>query len=195
MKKKLHRLAGVLLASLAAATFASAIPIDGSIAFNGVPILNTTNIAAATSITGYVAARVAQDQAFGDYATIPNLTNVTFSPFVFSPPVGSVMPLWTLDFGGKTYSYTATSVSATFDGALNIWNIGGLGYASITGLDDTNGRWNLSLADSGRSISFSSSAVVFDRTVNVPDKGMSALLLVLGLLGIAATAQARRPTA
>jgi hypothetical protein len=146
--------------------------INGSIAFNGTPVFdNTNNIGLATRFTALNNARVAPGQQFGDYATVPDNQPAAFTPFVFVPPTVPASPLWQLTYSGRTYEFFATSMISSYDSQLTIWNIGGDGFARITGLADTPGTWNLSAAQIGSSYYFGFSCVA------VPEPSASALML------------------
>jgi hypothetical protein len=178
MKNTLLKFAGALLLGASLISTAVAVPINGAISFNGLPTFNATPISGATAFTAFGSVQVQTGSQFGSYAGIPNdYTPVTFTPFVFSPPAGTVTPLWTLTFGGLTYSFDATSMTSSFNSANNIWNIGGNGIAHITGFTDTAGTWNLHAGNEGSSFTFGSST-------NVPDGGTTSMLLGMALLGL-----------
>ncbi len=164
-------------ASLLAAVTASAVPISGSISFNGTAVFNSTPISGATKFNALNNAYVAPFQQQGDYSVVANFQAVTFTPFTFSPPAASILPLWTFTVGATVYSFDATSVSSSFDAVHNTWNIGGNGIAKITGKDDTTGTWNLSAGAAGASFFFGSAATV-------PDGGTTVMLLGAALSGL-----------
>ncbi|HEY8995339.1 MAG TPA: hypothetical protein VIM71_11795 [Lacunisphaera sp.] len=175
----LRSFAGASLLALGLVTSAVAVPISGSISFNGTPVFNSSPISGATAISGYESAFIAVDQRSGDYAVLPDLLPVTFSPFVFSPPDQTVSPLWTFDFGGRTYSAWVTSMTASFNAALNIWNFGGSGFLSITGFENTAASWNFSAGQVGESQYFGSAAAAI--SPSVPESGATMLMLLAGL--------------
>jgi hypothetical protein len=185
----LRSFAGASLLALGLVTSAVADTISGSISFNGVPIFSSTPISDATEITGYEAAYIAVGQQTGDYAGLPDLLPVTFSPFVFSPPDQTVSPLWTFDYDGRTYSAWVTSMVSSFNAALNIWNFGGTGYLSITGFEDTAAVWNFSAGQIGDSQYFGSAVAALPPSV--PDSGATLLMLAGGLSGLMLAARAR----
>ena len=53
--------------------------------------------------------------------------------YSFNPSQDTVTPLWQFVAGGITYSFDATSLTATFDSADETWLISGDGEALITG--------------------------------------------------------------
>ena len=179
MKKTFSAFAGASLLALVLATHAIAVPITGSIAFNGTPNFNALPISASSSIIGYDSAWVAVDQQTGTYATVADLTPVVFSPFAFSPATQAVNPLWSFSSLGLTYSFTTTSMVAMFNAPLNIWNIGGKGVLRATGYDDTVADWNFSTGQIGQSFYFGSAAAAIP--ASVPDNGLTILMFGLGL--------------
>lgn len=178
MKKLISYLAGASLLAFVLATQAVATPITGSISFNGTPNFNALPIGGATGIISYDSAAVAVDQQTGIYTSVPNMTPVVFSPFVFSPATQAVVPLWSFSSLGSTYSFSTTSMVAVYNSALKIWNFGGNGILRATGYDDTVGEWNFSAGQIGQSFYFGSAAAA---TSSVPEGGMTVLMLGLGL--------------
>lgn len=178
MNIKFLKLAGVVVAIAGTCMVGQANPINGSIAFSGNPVFNSTPISGATAFTALNNVYVNPGQQTGDYSSIPNFSTTTFTPFTFSPPAGSVVPLWVVTVGVITYSFEATSMISSFDSVLNIWNIGGSGIASITGYDNTVGTWNLAAGNQGGSFFFGSATTV-------PDGGMTVMLLGTALSGLA----------
>jgi hypothetical protein len=185
----LRSFAGASLLALGLAASAVALPIDGSISFNGTPNFDQSPLSSADGIISYNSAYIAFVQQTGDYASLPNLLPVTFSPFIFDPPTQSVNPLWTFDYDGLTYSARTTSMVSSFNAASNIWNFGGSAILSITGYDDTAAEWNFSTGRIGNSYYFGSAAATVAPAV--PDSGGTMLLLSLGLGGIMIASRSR----
>lgn len=177
----LRSFAGASLLALGLVTSAVAIPITGSISFNGTPNFNSTPLPSATGIVGYDSAYIAFIQQTGDYALLPNLLPVTFNSFMFSPPDQSVDPLWTFDYEGNTYSGSILSMVSSFNANANIWNFGGTMMLSITGYDDTLADWNFSAGQIGNSFYFGSAAAAIETPVNVPESSGTTMLLAIGL--------------
>jgi hypothetical protein len=100
------------------------------------------------------------------------MTPVTFSGFQFNSSVVPSSPLWTFTIGATTYSYDATSISSSYNSALQQWDIGGTGVAMVTGYTPTDGTWNVNLSESGSTIVFDSSAAV----TAVPEASTLALM-------------------
>jgi hypothetical protein len=173
--------AGITFLALGLVTSAVAIPITGSISFNGTPNFNNAPLSAATGITTYDSGKIAFEQQTGDYSALPSLMNVTFSPFVFAPPTASINPLWNFSHLGLDYSLRTTSMASAFNAVSNIWNFGGTGILSITGFEDTLADWNFSTGQIGQSFFFGSAAAARATTNTVPETNGTLALLALGL--------------
>lgn len=147
--------------------------ITGSISFNGTPVFdNSADIGLATSFTALSNVVVVPNQQSGAYATIPNNYSSAFTPFVFVPQTVPVSPLWTLTYNNTTYSFFATTMIAVYDSDLQIWNVGGSGYGSIDGFDDTTGTWNFSAGQTGQSFYFGSASTA------IPEPSTAGLMLL-----------------
>lgn len=194
------KLTTAVLAALALLTAhsAGAVSISGDIAFGTAPgAFWTPANAALVSGPGITTANAAGIRftngsnpssiddgivttGFGDYAGVVPGTFVDFNNFVFSPLVSGTQ-LWTFSSGSNTYSFTMSTISIV-NQTTSIISLEGTGIASITGLDDTAGTFTLTLNQSGRAFSFSSSAAV----VPVP---AALWLFASGLLGLVGTAR------
>jgi hypothetical protein len=160
--------------------FASPSPINGSITFNGTANTNSGDLLNATSFTSFAGVTVVNTDT-GSYAGLTG-DAVTFTPFSFN--AGSVSPLWTFTVSGITYSFVATSINIESQ-TTSFLNLEGNGVASITGEGSVNGTW--SITDTGNGApSFS-----FGAGTTVPDGGSTALLMSLGLAGVALWLYAR----
>ena len=176
--KKLFLVCSLVVALIGFMAFnAGATSIFGAISLSGNTIFDNTNLNLATMFTAFNGVTVASVD--GDYSPITPGTPATFSLFTFRPPAASVIPLWTLDFDGNTYSLDATSVGIAYSDPRNIV-LEGSGVAHITGKDDTNGAWSISANNAGQTFSFSSSSSVS----GVPEPG-TMLLLGSGMVGMA----------
>jgi len=175
--KKLLIFCNLLIAlSGVMASGALASMISGDISFAGGITTNAVNndLSTATEITAVPFAIVTGGS--GDYLTVtPYTTQVTFTAFNFDSFAG-VNPLWTLTFGGKTYSFIAEELTTKVSDKASL-TLEGTGYAQITGYDDTPGEWVITVNSLGTTASFSSSAA----TVPIP---AAAWLLGSGLLGL-----------
>jgi hypothetical protein len=175
-------------ASVVLGVSARATPINGAINFDGIATTDTGHLATATDYTSISDVTVVAGGT-GSYAAVPTGTPATFTPFSFS--ASSVMPLWTFNWGGNTYSFTATSIAITHQGP-DFLDIGGMGYASLNGMNTPGGTWSFTDTRVGSSTTFTfgaSSAVL-----TTPDGGMTAVLLGLGLAGVSLGLVARRNT-
>lgn len=180
MKKSFLNLAGALLLAVALCASAKADPISGSLGFAGSFTTNSnSDFTAATSITFGPSITIGSSD--GDYAGIPNIVLVNFNGFSFdSLPTPD---LWDFSFGGKDYSFTATSVNVS--ATTNTLTLSGEGVAHITGLDDTHGNWVITSNTLGNNFSFSASTAA-------PDGGTTALLVGLGLAGMGFVSRRRK---
>ena len=106
-----------------------------------------------------------------DYAGVGPGTSVTFNDIMFNPSTPA-NPLWTMDFGGRTYSLSVENfyIAQQNDTFLDIW---GYGMASATGYQDTVATWAFSLNQAGEVLS------AWASTTTVPEPG------TLGLFGLA----------
>ena len=164
------------------ATPVKATPVQGSINFDGEATTNTGSLATATAFTSITGTFVDPATQTGVFASVPNYTPVTFTPFSFS--ASGVTPLWTFTIGSTTYSFDATSIVVETQNSTFL-NIEGSGVAHVTGYTDAVGTW--SITDTGNGPNFT-----FGEGTNVPDGGATVVLMALGLGAIALGAYARR---
>ncbi len=164
---------------------ANALPIQGSIDFNGVVTFNTTSLATATQVSIWNSSFVAQRT--GDFIPFTNVfDNVTMAaPWVFnSGTPGTPMPgpstpaLWSV--GGFTFDLTFSTVTLQ---NVNFLNVTGPGIASGNGFDSTPGKWSFSSSNPGgnpqTTFSFQSDTVV-------PEASTIGLFVIgsLGMVGM-----------
>jgi hypothetical protein len=156
---------------------AKAIPIDGSISFVGGVEFNTSEIMSFTSSFTL--------DATGDYAVVPDLIPGTLTPFVFQPMPKPpwVTPLWTFDYGGKTYSFDVKSVIVDEHSATTL-TLEGTGIGHISGFDDTGGTWIITTNHLGGRFSYSASTAVPEPSI--------LLLLGSGLVAFALPRKMRK---
>lgn len=184
--KTLLTVSALAVGALASAG-ANAVQITGGVSFGGQAAPNTGDWDTATAVDfGNSSPNAIVTAGTGDYASVtPLLTTANFFDFSFDPVLNPspVSPLWTFDFGGKTYSFELVSVTENLTGDNDDLNLSGFGWLSIDGFDTTWGEWDFSGQQSGTggTVVFSFSAS--NAAINVPEPG-SLMLLGLGLLGL-----------
>lgn len=175
------KLATLLAASalVAGAFQAQAAPITGTIdivASGSHVVLDKT----ANSVTfvddNAVPGNALVSNGTGDFAAFVTQL-VTYADFTYSP-LAVANPIWTLVAGGLSFDLeTVTFISEAGTGLV----LNGTGTIHSALHEDTSGTWSFS-ADtaSGGNFTFSSQTAA-----NVPDGGATAMLLGLGVLGMA----------
>src|SRR5437867_9400777 len=187
MKKTFFTLTTIVfcLASISA----HAVAITGSIQFLGGATLNGP-LDTATAFTGFYDSFFTPGssptvQAFsqsGAYASVPNGTATTWQTFSFAPGSPSVIPLWTFTVGASVYSFDASTINIIHQDS-QILNLSGKGVAHISGLDDTDGSWTITVNGSGTTFTFGASSSL--QQGSVPDGGSTLLLVGVALSALA----------
>jgi hypothetical protein len=178
---QITKIGALLIVSAALIASAKALPsITGDINFDGIAKTDTGNLATATAFTSISGVSVVPVED-GTYAGTTGAP-ATFTPFSFS--AAAVTPLWTFTWGGVTYTFDATSVTVVTQ-IKGFLNLQGSGWAMATGYANTLGSW--SITDTGKQ-----ATVTFGSAATVPDSGATALLIGLGLAGVAAGLVAQR---
>jgi len=161
--------------------------IQGSINFDGVAKTNTGDLGTATAYTSISSVIVVPGGSGAyDSTLVPVGTPVTFTPFSFT--AAGVTPLWSFTIGSVSYWFDATSITigAQLPGDLYLY---GNGKAYITGYQTTLGTWSITDTTTKKG----SKTFTFGAdSATVPDNGGTALLIGLGLAGIAAGMVAHR---
>ncbi|HEX4084508.1 MAG TPA: hypothetical protein VHY22_06355 [Chthoniobacteraceae bacterium] len=196
----LTKLSCALGAALAIAAVSNADPlITGDIGFDGSASVNTGNLGTATTISSITGVTVEDGTQDGSYGTVPGGTATAFTTPISgfsmtSAPVSGALTshaLWSFTVGSTQYSFWASTIQISTQNA-NFLDLKGSGTAEITGYANTAGDWTLQLTSaSGNSAArFSFGA---DTSIpSVPDSGMTALLIGLGMGGIGLGMIARR---
>jgi VPDSG-CTERM motif len=159
-----------------------AVPISGTIDFNGAASTNTGDLSTATAFTSFSGVTVSNAlPPSGSYSGLGGQAVTTMNGFSFNPP-GGVSPLWSFAVGAVTYSFNLATAQAVTQNA-NFLNVQGIGTAYITGYDPTPGVFAITLTSAnGRP----ATAFSFTAETAVPDGGSAVVLLGIGLTGIEA---------
>jgi len=170
-------LAAVGLLSVAA----RAVTIEGSIGFTGTYTQSGGSIGDLTTATAMTITNVGIQpfSATGDLSAAA-------APFTFVSPIGvngnapSIVGsnLWTVTVGGDVFSFVVTSFSQPFTSSTQL-NLSGSGVLSGGTFEDTLGTWQLGFGVSGSSFTWQSTSAA-----NVPDGGLTVMLLGFSLAGL-----------
>lgn len=180
----------VLGATLALATNAVALPmINGSISMSGGVALDSTMLSTAKAATSFTSVTV-QPTPSGTFTGTAG-SSVTYNPFVFNPAGVPVNPLWTFTSGGNTYTFNLDTLAIVTQNNMDLI-LSGFGTLMATGYADTPGNWRFTVNDSsgGHTGSFDFAFSSTDHAL--PDGGATAMLLGLGLTGLAMLARMRK---
>jgi len=178
--------AALIISAALCGSLARATPISGTINFDGVAKVNTGNLLTATSFTSISGVTVVPVESGNYTGTVGD--SVSFTPFAFSAL--SVSPLWSFWVGGTHYWFDASgkiTVTQFAVGKLDFLNVSGNGVAWETGFDATPGVWSITDTSAGKESTFA-----FGADTTVPDSGATALLIGLGLAGVAVGMIAQR---
>ena len=171
-----------------------AVPITGSIFFQGTAGINGTGPGNATAFTSFSGVTV--DSGSGDYASVPGGTPVTYpaAGFSFNPlDAGGISPLWTFTVGADVYSFDLDSISITSQSPFFL-SLTGSGVAKITGKDDTEGTWDFYKSGAGTTLfNFASGSGASGVGISVPEGGSTVALLGFSLLGVATLRRKFKP--
>lgn len=180
--------AGAVAALVAFTATVQAVPINGSINFQGGTATLNGPVTTATAITAFGGSPSVNNNLgvapTGAYAGTGN-TAVTFlsTGFQFSPTmIPSPVALWSFIFGGNTYSFSLTSVISSV-GVGPTLNLAGAGILSISGgvYQDTVGTWTFSTTGTGPA---TYGFVAGNTAVPTPDGGTTVMLLGAAISGL-----------
>jgi hypothetical protein len=193
MKTKIKTITAIVV-TLAAAASTYANGVSGSISFTGTPTGLTDPLSADTSFgtSGVDVSSVPADVT-GSYASLLGDTGINFPGFAWSGSSvsGLSLLLWSYTVGATTYSFTATTGSATFipsGGGAGQWVFSGAGTAAITLDTSESGTWSVNLSETkaGANVTFA-----FDATSasdvpppSTPDGGLTVALLGGAMVGL-----------
>lgn len=179
-------LSGAVAALVAFSATVQAVPIVGSINFQGGTATLNGPVSSATAITAFGGSPSVNNNSgvapTGSFAGTGN-TPVTFvaTGFQFSPSMNpSPVALWSFVFGGSTYAFSLTSVVSSV-GVGPTLNLAGNGILSISGgtYAATPGTWTFSTTGTGPA----TYGFVAGNT-SVPDGGTTVMLLGAALSGL-----------
>jgi len=177
MKTSLLKIAGSIIAALALASAAKATQIQGEIGIvsNG-NVMNIDLNANTVTFTSGTNAKV--NYTVGDYSAIADGTAVHYSSFTYLPY--APMTIWTIN--ASTY-FVLTSITAIAESSGLV--LQGYGTAYLTGYDATPGAWSFAASQTTGKFNWSSTNVV-------PEGGLTAAMLGLGLLGLGLAARRQK---
>lgn len=179
LKTSLLKFAGVLIGAFALTSSAIAVPISGSIYIDWNPgefaTVTSTKIDFPVGPNG----RVTYTQ--GDYVAVPFGTPATFFDITYSPaPLTG--KLWEID---AVTNFWITSFNAPDIGDNGGGTLSGMGLAYLPGFDATAGEWTLALTNHAGEFSWISTTATVPGTVRtIPETGLTAAMLGLGLFGL-----------
>jgi hypothetical protein len=170
-----------IAAAVAFAAVAQANPIVGSVGFNGHFTSDATTAGDLTTATTMTITGIDSVTGTGD------LSGAT-APYSFLTPIGvnagpSIVnsQLWSVTVGGSTFTLKVDSESQVLTSAATIVLQGSGTLSDGAGpLEDTAGTWQVSFGASGDSFTWQGTSAA-----NVPDGGMTAILLGVGISGLA----------
>lgn len=188
MKTSLLKLAGALALAFALSSVAKADPmINGTIQIDAFAATASVNFATHTiSFNGTIPGQNSLvTLAQGDYASLlgagANYNNFQYQPF------SGAQTLWTITLTPTTYFVlnAITLVNETGNVGVSLW---GYGTAYMAGHQATHGDWTFSSSRNPQDVTFNFSS----STTAVPDGGMTAMLVGLGMIGMSVVARRKK---
>ena len=182
--KRFLAVAALALAGLSST--ASAQFITGDIQFTGGATLDTGSLATATAFTqifgpggsGTQPLVLGGGTSTGDYAGVPDGTQVAFQTFSFGVSAPQVVPLWSFTVGGTSYAFQTASITVAYQSAYFL-DISGTGTATITGFLPTAGNWSITDTGTGGTPVFTFGAATDVGGSPTPEPSTVMLLLVV----------------
>jgi hypothetical protein len=168
---------------------AQAVPINGSIGFNGNGFGSQGAGGSPSTLTFNNPMTVDSLFRFGDYSGVPAGTAVNFAPITWTGSGTSAMltslnsPEWSFTTGGTTYSFNLLSLtSATMNGGAV--SLQGTGVAFISGAINRDPTFaTFSVQGTGNNFSFQI-IQASNSVAGVPDGGSAIALLGMGVMGL-----------
>ena len=182
-------LLSVAQAHATAAPIAAGSQIDFGV---GTITYDTQSLATASEVMTWTNAQVTL--ATGSFASIPTGTAATLAqPWVFVPSTATP-GLWSVTFGGNTFSFDLASDTVFSPRSTQFLNVSGPGTIHGTGFLDTPGEWSFTSTNANGQ-DRTSFTFTTDTTANgVPDGGATVALLGLGLAGLEGLRRLLRPS-
>lgn len=209
MKNKTSKILAMIgvgvFALVAQSVIASPIYVNGGISFGSLNLNpfttdsgSPTSLATANDVSfsttgiyaGAASGTYALATGYGYVQALASLPSpITFDAFSWAgygaSPAAFVAPLWSFTDGGITYSFAATTMTASFSDGQ--WTFGGAGIAYVTGDAPTGGNWNEQI---GETVTGPEKSFTFDASSTaagsppVPDGGLTVALLGGAFVGL-----------
>jgi hypothetical protein len=177
---KLTSIAAIAAAMLAGATSLVAGPINGSITFNGTVQLSPNSISTAT-VAFSPTTKVAS--VAGDFSSFVSVNDIVALDASWTLNSGPVSDFWVVD--GFHFDLSSSAIVPPQGPFLNV---SGSGIVWGNGFTPTSATWSFTIppGSAGNLYSFAAATVtvVPNQHNPVPDSGVTALLLGLGLVSL-----------
>jgi hypothetical protein len=187
---KRYTIQGAVAALVLIGTSLQAVPIIGSINFEGGTVHLNGSLTTATEIMSFGDTTIVSPNSgtlpTGDYAGTQNSVVTFGSGFTFSPSSAYVdsPPLWTFTYLGNIYSFDMMSVVSSVGVGPSL-DIAGTGMLSITGLTPTPGTFTFATTGVGSGLdTFTFGFVAGNIGAAVPDGANALVLFGVALSGL-----------